>query len=90
MLSEPEQIPNDDDDDCNDCHELEMAQDHMVKYITKMEKKVKDPKNLFIGALTTLMDACYYHAPDNECANHLILSAHLQVVETRKEASKDD
>jgi hypothetical protein len=50
-----------------------------------MEKKVKDPKNLFIGALTTLMDACYHYAPDNECANHLILSAHLQVLEIRKE-----
>ena len=83
MLSEPEQIPNDDGDD--DHREIIMSQDQMVKYITKMEKKVKDPKNLFVGALITLMDACYYHAPDSECANHLILSAHLQVLETRKE-----
>jgi len=83
MLSEPEQIPNDGGSD--DYREMLMAQDHMVKYITKMEKKVKDPKNLFFGAMTTLIDACYHHAPDADSANHLILSAQLQVLNTKKE-----
>ena len=90
MLSEPEQIPNDDDDDCNGEYERELAEKELVKVITKLEKKITDKQNLFVGAMCTLMDACYFHAPTESSATHLILTAHQRVLEARKEASEDD
>ena len=86
MLSEPEQIPREDDDE----YERELAKQELVKVITKLEKKITDKQNLFIGAMCTLMDACYFHAPTDSSATHLILTAHQRVLEARKEASKDD
>ena len=86
MLSEPEQIPREDDDE----YERELAEQELIKVITKLEKKITDKQNLFIGAMCTLMDACYFHAPTDSSATHLILTAHQRVLEARKEASKDD
>ena len=85
MLSEPEQIPREDDDE----YERELAEQELVKVITKLEKKITDKQNLFIGAMCTLMDACYFHAPTDSSATHLILTAHQRVLEASKEASKD-
>ena len=64
MLSEPEQIPREDDDE----YERELAEQELVKVITKLEKKITDKQNLFIGAMCTLMDACYFHAPTDSSA----------------------
>ncbi len=86
MLSEPEQIPREDDDE----YERELAEQELVKVITKLEKKITDKQNLFIGAMCTLMDACYFHAPTDSSATHFILMAHQRVLEARKEASEDD
>ena len=91
MLSEPEQIPNDDDDDDCGCeYERELAEKELVKVITKLEKKITNKQNLFVGAMCTLMDACYFHAPTDSSAAHLILTAHQRVLEARKEMSEDD
>ena len=57
--------------------------------ISKLEKKIHNKQNLFIGALTTLIDACYFHAPTCDSANHLILTAHQRVLESRKEDEED-
>tara|TARA_A100001391_G_C4930744_1_gene241717 strand:- start:348 stop:608 length:261 start_codon:yes stop_codon:yes gene_type:complete len=86
MLSEPEQIPREDDDE----YERELAEQELVKVITKLEKKITDKQNLFIGAMCTLMDACYFHAPTDSSATHLILTAHQKVLEAKKRASEDD
>ena len=83
MLSEPEQIPRKDYDDE---YERELAEQELVKVISKLEKKITDKENLFIGAMCTLMDACYFHAPTDSSATHLILTAHQRVLEVRKES----
>ena len=85
MLSEPEQIPRKDDDE----YERELAVQELVKVITKLEKKIINKQNLFVGAMCTLMDACYFHAPTDSSAAHLILTAHQTVLEARKRV-KDD
>jgi len=79
-----------DDDDDDDSQEREYAQDETVKLITNLEAEIVNRQNLFVGAMTTLMDACYFHAPEDSSATHLILTAHQKVLEARKEASKDD
>ena len=66
MLSEPEQIPRKDYDDE---YERKLAEKELVKVITKLEKKITDKQNLFIGAMCTLMDACYFHAPTDSSAH---------------------
>jgi hypothetical protein len=86
MLSEPEQIPREDDDE----YERELAEEELVKVITKLEKKITNKQNLFVGAMCTLMDACYFHAPTDSSATHLILTAHQRVLEVRKEESEDE
>ena len=85
MLSEPEQIPRKDDDE----YERELAEQELVKVITKLEKKITNKLNLFVGAMCTLMDACYFHAPTDSSATHLILTAHQRVLEVRKEESDE-
>jgi hypothetical protein len=55
MLSEPEQIPRKDYDDE---YERELAEQELVKVITKLEKKITDKQNLFIGAMCTLILKC--------------------------------
>ena len=87
MLSEPENIPNGNGD--NDDYERELAEQELVKVITKLEKKITNKQNLFVGAMCTLMDACYFHAPTESSATHLILTAHQRVLEVRKEESND-
>ena len=87
MLSEPENIPNGNGD--NDDYERELAEQELVKGITKLEKKITNKQNLFVGAMCTLMDACYFHAPTESSATHLILTAHQRVLEVRKEESDD-
>jgi|TARA_B100000424_G_C22591008_1_gene331236 hypothetical protein len=87
MLSEPENIPNGNGD--NDDYERELAEQELVKVITKLEKKITNKQNLFVGAMCTLMDACYFHAPTESSATHLILTAHQRVLEVRKEESDD-
>jgi len=87
MLSEPENIPNGNGD--NDDYERELAEQELVKVITKLEKKITNKQNLFVGAMCTLMDACYFHAPTESSATHLILTAHQRVLEVRKEDSDD-
>lgn len=73
---------------CDEC-EIELAQDEISSYISKMEKKIHNKQNMFIGALTVLIDACYFHAPSSESATHLILTAHQRVLECRKEEEDD-
>ena len=87
MLSEPENIPNGNGD--NDDYERELAEQELVKVITKLEKKITNKQNLFVGAMCTLMDACYFHAPTESSATHLILTAHQRVLEVRKEEIDD-
>ena len=45
MLSEPEQIPRKDYDDE---YERELAEEELVKVITKLEKKITNKQNLFV------------------------------------------
>ena len=85
MLSEPEKIPRKDDDE----YERELAVQELVNVITKLEKKITNKQNLFVGAMCTLMDACYFHAPTDSSATHLILTAHQRVLESRKEESDE-
>jgi len=80
---------DDKDDDDDDSREREYAQDETVKLITNLEAEIVNRQNLFVGAMTTLMDACYFHAPEDSSATHLILTAHQQVLEARKRM-KDD
>ena len=65
--------------------EIDLSMEESAKVMSKLEKKIQNKQNLFIGALTTLIDACYFHAPTCDSANHLILTAHQRVLELRKE-----
>ena len=90
MLKDVDGFDYSDDNDDDDSQEREYAQVETVKLITNLEAEIVNRQNLFVGAMTTLMDACYFHAPEDSSATHLILTAHQKVLEARKEASKDD
>ena len=70
-------------------NEIDLSIQEIAKVISKLEKKIDNKQNLFIGALTTIIDACYFHAPSSESATHLILTAHQRVLECRKEEEDD-
>lgn len=69
--------------------EIDLSMEEIAKVISKLEKKIHNKQNLFIGALTTLIDACYFYAPTCDSANHLILTAHQRVLESRKDDEED-
>lgn len=73
----------------NEDKDIELSMQEIAKVISKLEKKIDNKQNLFIGALTTIIDACYFHAPNCDSANHLILTAHQRVLESRKEDEED-
>ena len=89
MLKDVDGFDHSDDNDDDDVREREYAQEETVKLITNLESEIVNKQNLFVGALTTLMDACYFHAPEDSSATHLILTAHQKVIEARKRM-KDD
>ena len=89
MLKDVDGFDHSDDNDDDDVREREYAQEETVKLITNLETEIVNKQNLFVGAMTTLMDACYFHAPEDSSATHLILTAHQKVLEARRRV-KDD
>ena len=89
MLKDVDGFDYSDDNDDDDVREREYAQEETVKLITNLESEIVNKQNLFVGAMTTLMDACYFHAPQGSSATHLILTAHQKVLEARRRV-KDD
>jgi len=69
---------------------IEFSQDETFKFINKMQKKVDNPQDFFIGATLELIRALYYFAPSSKSANHLLNNSHQIIIEELLELEKEE
>lgn len=69
---------------------IEFSQDETFKFINKMQKKVDNPQDFFIGATLELIRALYYFAPSSKSATHLLNNSHQIIIEEFLELEKEE
>ncbi len=69
---------------------IEFSQDETFKFINKMQKKIDNPQDFFIGATLELIRALYYFAPSSKSATHLLNNSHRLITEELLELEKEE
>ena len=69
---------------------IEFSEDETFKFINKMQKKVDNPQDFFIGATLELIRALYYFAPSSNSATHLLNNSHRLITEELLELEKEE
>ena len=69
---------------------IEFSQDETFKFINKMQKKVDNPQDFFIGASLEFIRALYFFAPSSKSATHLLNNSHQIIIEEFLELEKEE